>query len=353
MIRMSLLHCILVYFAAKLSGIAENAAKIIQFYRNIIQTKAFVAIAVTGTAAMGVAAAPFSEGVRAFVEIYGPYDTFGIKRLYASDASGQFWDSRSWYESSRVLSSPQVDPMDPYFHVRGSNNLLVVRGDGIAESSGLQTRYYIADPKGHKEWKNFEFTMYSMRVDETSPPSYAGFAVQGRTGPGHTDWAGVNADGHPIQCDGSAYTAAIRYDGGADFKKEIKWPNYTKENPETVLYANGLPKNQWIGMKYIVYNINSDQDVKMELWIDETDGKNGGHWVKVIEYVDKGGWAIPSAEEASSCKYSTDEKLLEGGPALIVRNDGVHKQLYKNVSIREITVTPGMNIAKNASLQIG
>jgi hypothetical protein len=339
--------------AAKVLPVARKAMVRVPWLYGRVQSLVFVAIAVAGTVAMAAATMPFFEGMRAFVETYGPYDAFGVKRLYASDASGQSWDSRSWHESARALSSPQVDPLDPYFRVRGSDNLLVIRGDGTAESSGSQVRYYIADPQGHREWKNFEFTMYSMRVGEASPPSYAGFAVQGRTGPGHTDRTGVNADGHPVQCDGSAYTAAVRYDGGADFKKEIKWPNYTKENPETVLYADGLPRNQWIGMKYIVYNVNDDQDVKMELWIDETDGRNGGHWIKVIEYVDKGGWAIPSTEEASSCKYSTDEKLLEGGPALIVRNDGVHKQLYKNMSIREITVTPAMNIAKSASLQLG
>lgn len=348
---MSVLHCILTYIAAKLPGAARMAvAQAIWPCRGVARIR-FVAIAVAGAAAMAVATVPFLEGIRAFVETYGPYDAFGIKRLYVSSASGQSWDSRSWYQSARTLSSPQTDPLDPYFHVRGSGNLLLIRGDGTAESSGSQIRYYIADPQGKREWKNFEFTMYSMRISETSPPSYAGFAVQGRTGPGHTDRLGINSDGYPIQCDGSAYTAAIRYDGGADFKKEIKWPNYTKKNPETVLYADGLPKNKWIGMKYVVYNTNNDQDVKMELWIDETDGKDGGQWVKVIEYVDNGGWAIPSAEEASTCKYSIDEKLLEGGPALIVRNDGIYKQLYKNMSVREITVTPDM--AKSPRLQVG
>lgn len=339
----SMFQCIFYRVAAKALHIAKNAlAQAAGLDASVMRASAFVAIAVAGT----VATAPLLEGMRTFMEVHAPYDTFGVKRLYASDASGQSWDSRSWHLSARTLSSPQVDSLDPYFHMRGSYNLLVIRGDGTAESSGPQVRYYIADPQGEREWKNFEFTMYSMRVGEASPPSYAGFAVQGRTGPGHTDRPEVNGNGHPIQCEGSAYSAAIRYSGVADFKKEIKWPNYTKENPEDTLYAGGVPKNQWIGMKYIVYNTNNDQDVKMELWIDETDGKNGGEWVKVMEHTDRGDWAIPLASEASSCRYSADEKLLEGGPAIIVRNDGVYKQLYKNMSVREIAVTPGMNIAK-------
>jgi hypothetical protein len=284
------------------------------------------------------------DGLRTFIELQAPHDAFGIKRLYKSDISGPFWDSQSWYQTARSLFSPQIDPEDPYFHVRGSKNLVVIRGDGIAESSGPQVRYYIADPQGQKEWKNFEFTMYSMRISESFPPSYAGFAVQGRTGPGHTDKPGMNSVGYPIQCDGSSYSAAIRYTGTADFKKEIKWPNYTKQNPITTLYPDGVPKDRWIGMKFVIYNINGDQDVKMELWIDETNGRNGGHWVKIMEHIDSGGWAISSTEEASSCDYSTEEKLLAGGPAIIVRNDGVDKQLYKNMSIREIIVTQDMNM---------
>ena len=292
-----------------------------------------------------IALSIMSENLRTLIELQAPYDVFGVKRLYPSDISGQFWDSRSWSQSARLLSSPQVDPQDPYFQVRGSYNSLVIRGDGIAESSGPQVRYYIADPNGQKKWKNFEFTMYSMRVSESHPPSYAGFAVQGRTGPGHTAVPGVNAYGYPIQCDGSSYAAALRYSGIADFKKEIKWPNYTEKNPVTTLYPGGLPKDQWIGMKYVVYNTNGDKDVKMELWIDNTEGKDGGSWTKVMEYIDRGGWAISSAGEASSCNYSVDEKLLRAGPAIIVRNDGVEKQLYKSMSIREIVVTPAMNTA--------
>lgn len=297
-------------------------------------------------AAIAIALPSMIESIRTYMEMQSPYDVFGIRRLYPSDTSGQFWDSRSWHQSARNLSSPQVDPLDPYFQVRGSNNLLAISGDGTAESSGEQVRYYISDPQGHKKWKNFEFTMYTMRVSEISPPSYAGFAVQGRTGAGHTDKPLVNANGYPVQCDGSAYGAAIRYDGIADFKKEIKWPNYTKKNPEAVVYADGVPRNQWIGIKYVVYNINNDRDVKLEIWIDKTDGAYGGDWVKVMEYLDRGGWAITSAKEASSCDYTVDAKLLEGGPAIIVRNDGVYKQLYKKMSVREILVTPPMNILK-------
>ena len=292
-----------------------------------------------------IAVAALSGPLASFLELSAARDTFGITRLYPSDTSGLRWDSRSWLASARTLSSIETDPQDPYFQARGSSNTLSIKGDGTAESSGKVVRYFISDPEKRKEWKNFEFTMYSMRISEVKPPSYAGFAVQGRTGLGHTNNAETNPYGYPIQCDGSAYSGAIRYNGSVDFKKEIHWPIYTKQNPLLTLYPDGVPKNQWIGMKYILYNVNGGQNVKMELWVDETDGHAGGEWKKVIQYMDKGGWAISSAEAAALCGYSADEKLLEGGPAIIIRNDGVASQLYKNVSVREITVTPEMDSA--------
>ena len=312
-------------------------------HRGIRRASYAYTVIVIGSVLTIIFIAAFSGPISGFLELYSPYDRFGVKRLYPPDAGGQHWDSRSWLASARTLVSTETDPHDPYLQVRGASNTLSIIGDGTAESSGDVVRYYISDPEEKKKWKNFEFTMYSMRVGEVEPPSYAGFAVQGRTGPGHTDNAGTNANGYPIQCDGSSYSAAIRYNGSVDFKKEIHWPTYTKENPLQMLYPNGVPKNQWIGMKYVVYNVNGDQDVKMELWIDETNGRAGGDWKKVMEYVDRGGWAISSDEPAELCGYSADEKLLDGGPAIIIRNDGVEKQLYKNVSIREIAVTSEMD----------
>ncbi|MGI0020450.1 MAG: hypothetical protein ACREAY_08260, partial [Nitrososphaera sp.] len=125
---------------------------------------------IIGLAAAITIAAALSGPIAVFLEMHSPYDTFGITRLYPPDTGGQHWDSRSWLISARTLTSTQVDPKDPYFQVRGASNTLSIRGDGTSESSGDVVRYYISDPEGKKEWKNFEFTMYSMRVSEVEPP---------------------------------------------------------------------------------------------------------------------------------------------------------------------------------------
>ena len=59
----------------------------------------------------------------------------------------------------------------------------------------------------------------------------------------------------------------------------------TKYNYDAPLFGEGaIPLNRWVGMKYIVYNIDNNTHVKLETYIDTvsdvTNGApaNGGHW---------------------------------------------------------------------------
>ncbi len=53
--------------------------------------------------------------------------------------------------------------------------------------------------------------------------------------------------------------------------------------------GSGIPPAEWIGFKFIVKTLN-EGSVLLELYLDLTDGKNGGEWKKVLEYKDKGQW---------------------------------------------------------------
>ena len=84
-------------------------------------------------------------------------------------------------------------------------------------------------------------------------------------------------------------------------------------------------------MKFIVYNIDGDQHVKLELYRDLAGGVNGGVWEKIGETIDKGGWVT-----THDCEYPSDFILLEGGVILLKNEAVISDPRYNYFSIREI-----------------
>jgi hypothetical protein len=98
--------------------------------------------------------------------------------------------------------------------------------------------------------------------------------------------------------------------------------------------AGGLPRNQWVGIKYITYNLPSG-GVKLELWRDLTDGASGGNWEKVHEHTDAGNWSI-DAGVAATCGIPADFRITDPQPMFIIRNSNIVEQWYKKATLREI-----------------
>jgi hypothetical protein len=93
-------------------------------------------------------------------------------------------------------------------------------------------------------------------------------------------------------------------------------------------------------MKYLVYNIENNTKVKLELFIDtitDGNGAGGGFWEKVGEAIDCGDW--PAAFSAiTGCNYSDPSTIItEGHGTILLRTDGDGAE-YKMVSIREIDI---------------
>ena len=258
-------------------------------------------------------------------------DIFGIKFIEPTLRDGTYWLSN--WDGRRDFTG--VDPNDPWFDADHGSGSYKVR-NGTLQISGDFPRMYVYDPARKRQWRDVEITMYFKREADSGVP-FAGMTAVARANHLATE------EGTNDLCDTRGYGARVRFDGRVDFEKETAHPhNDTTAN--TPYWADGMPNGTWIGFKYLVYDTKAG--VKLELWLDTTDGKDGGAWRKVIETTDNGRLF---GEEA--CADGIDAQLPltnstarpgseSGKPNLSVyfRSDGIDEDGldYKWGSIREI-----------------
>jgi hypothetical protein len=218
-----------------------------------------------------------------------PLDRFGIRQLYPTLAPGKYWLSTWDNGTSRSFdwTSP-ADPDDPWFdpnhsadgpsyHTEGTGVLDIGAGSGFSEVS---PRMYVHDPAGG-QWRNVEITMYFMRRSDNNT-AFAGMVSVARTNHGTTGPELTQI------CDTRGIGARMRNDGHVDFEKETRHPdNQTHSDTAVSGWGTGLPAQQWLGFKYVVYD-NAAGNVVQKLYLDTTDGINGGTWNLLISLVDDG-----------------------------------------------------------------
>jgi hypothetical protein len=173
-------------------------------------------------------------------------------------------------------------------------------------------RMHVDSPNG--VWKNTEITGYfNVHTGDDQITMIA------RHGPSYHDNGG---------CDAYGYYGMTAVDGNVFFKKKLYHFNdgYTQRVAQVDALESIL--NEWIGMKFVVYDIAGGA-VKLELWIDE--GNMTNNWQKVTELVDDGGLSV---EGGADCGRESDH-IIEDGTRVSYRVDDSLFD-FKALSVREI-----------------
>jgi hypothetical protein len=169
------------------------------------------------------------------------------------------------------------------------------------------------------DWKNVEMTGY-IRVLQNEPAD------------NHFTW--YARGGIPTStrgCEGTSIKGQMFVDGHTNFAKE-QWHTGGYVFTPTKSSIVGSMVGKWIGFKMVTYNFqeNGKTVVMMQNWVDKD---NNGHWVKIYEYIDRGGLGT----QGGHCGAANPDQIITwGGPIAIFGWDDFNAVDIKNFSIREI-----------------
>jgi len=243
--------------------------------------------------------------------------------------------STDWYaswEQPRVLDKSNMDDMGDSRSMSRGNGVLSI-GSGEMIMNGDEPRYYVHAPA--QGWIDTEFTVYC-RIDKWLDPDNSAVSLISRSRHQHI---------HVDPCDARGYYAKFYFHGHRiQLKKEFR-----HDADGTVIYSPGIETikpldpdfdivNQYLGIKFVVTTNPDRKSVKLRLYFDLTDGKDGGSWQLLLDYDDEDLESL----EPTRCKYDDagDEgdsaPILRPGQVAVLRSDAVKGLHIRSASIRSI-----------------
>jgi enamine deaminase RidA (YjgF/YER057c/UK114 family) len=185
----------------------------------------------------------------------------------------------------------------------------------------------ILTPPGAEPWKNVEMTGYVKVVStasSSSSTSIFGSNINSNNNEesassSDIDWrARGGRHNSNVPYEGTALNGRIYTNGTVAWKKEI-WHTGGYTNARSLEKATNSILDRWNGWKVAMYNINNNQAVKMESYLDDNNDNN---WRKVSDVVDNGGWYAKSSDKvfySADCGRPKDYIITNGEPIATFR----------------------------------
>lgn len=280
-------------------------------------------------------------------------DKFGITQLYPT--AGLEWFSNWDNGVKRIVNSAGIDkrnqdPNDSLVSLHcpshsSQGNQLIIYGNGQAKLRGQHPRLYVNNPDSSPLWLNTEMTIYGKFTKcIIKPESYTTFRLASRSNHQAEYQCVCNGKGYAHELFIKQDTLTLK---DSRFRKELVHPHYANQMTNA---SSGVSMSTWIGQKFVCKT--EKNSVKLEAYIDLTNGLNGGDWKLIGSFTDSGTWAVTEPKELegiedsisrcnSDCLDSKpikpyNEKILRKGASCYLRSDFIQDSYFKNFSIREI-----------------
>jgi hypothetical protein len=242
-------------------------------------------------------------------------DIFGISYLEPTKTNGRTYVN-NWYngETRTFYSISASQETDPEVCFRGNAGTYVIGGSsplsGDPTSSigtmcmyGKAPRVYIRssdgianNTSGYSEdlnltpWDSCEVTLYSLYTRNDCFQSYSGMTV---------GWGTNHIPDHAPNSRFGDYSSRTLYgqlqcvSGACYMKKELFFPSTLSEvsSVEKFPFSGPCPLNQWIGLKFLIREYSNVLKMNLKVYMDLTNGLNGGTWNKVADFTDYQGWS--------------------------------------------------------------